>query len=72
MMPYDFKKLPELVWVVVVAAAVAVLSVLVTDADLAARETWTVAILGGAVRAAAGAALAFLTKPVSAMLSLLR
>ena len=65
-MKYDFKAMQELAWVVVVAMAVAVLSVLVTDADLTAADTWTVAVLGGAIRAGAGAALAFITKPEGA------
>ena len=62
-MNYNFKTLQEVAWLAGVAAVIAVLSVVVTDADLARAETWTVAIGGGAIRAAAGAVLAFLTKP---------
>lgn len=62
---YEFKPLQELLWMAGVAAAVAVLQVLVTfqpDA-ITSWETWIVALAGGAVRAAAGALVAALTRP---------
>ena len=61
-----FHRWPELAWIVAVSAAVAVLTVLV-EFDVAAIEnwrTWALALLSGAVRAAAGAAAAVLTRPV--------
>ena len=65
---YEFKRWHELAWIIAVSAAVAVLTVLV-EFDVAAIEnwrTWALALLSGAVRAAAGAAVAVLTRPSAA------
>lgn len=64
-MTYRFKLGPETAWLVAVAVAVAVLQPLVTldPAKITDWHTWLVALLGGAIRAAAGALLGVLTKP---------
>lgn len=61
---YDFKFLAELGWIVVIAVGVAVLTVLVEfdPAAITDWKAWGMGIVGGAVRAGAGAALALLGK----------
>lgn len=65
-MEYTFKKLPELGWAVFVAVATVVLTELVTfnETTLTDPKAWGIALAAGCVRAAAGAALAFL-RPTS-------
>lgn len=61
-MTYKFERMRELGWAVAVAVATFVVSVLV-DFDAATIEDWQVwatSLISGAIRAAAGAALAFL------------
>ena len=67
-MTYEFKRWHELAWVVGVAALIAVLSVLIEfdPAAIGDWRTWAIAAAGGAVRAAAGAAVAVLTRPPGA------
>jgi hypothetical protein len=59
---YDFKKWHELGWAVFVAVATVVLTELVTfnESTLADPQAWGAALLAASLRAAAGAALAFL------------
>lgn len=66
-MSYQFKGWPELGWLVLVSVAVAVLQPLVTlEPDkITNLQTWLVALGAGAVRAGAGAALGYLTRPRS-------
>ncbi len=61
-MTYSFKRLQELAWAVAVAVAVFAVSVLVEfDPDaITDWKSWAISLAGGVVRAAAGAALAFL------------
>lgn len=61
MMAYDFKRVEELFWVAIVAAGIFVLTVLVEFDPDAIKDwrTWALSLLGGAVRAAAGALLAY-------------
>lgn len=63
-MRYTFKR-AEFVWLVLVAAAVAGLEVAVRfdPAAISDWRTWAIAAGAGIVRAAAGAALAYLTRP---------
>ncbi len=66
-MSYTFKAWEELCWTVGVAAGIAVLTVLV-DLDplkIGDARTWLIALGGAAIRAAAGAAIAVLTRPRS-------
>ncbi len=64
-MTYEFKSWPELGWAVAVAGAVAVLTSLAEfdPGAIADWRTWFVALAAAAVRAAAGAAIAVLTRP---------
>lgn len=64
-MRYEFRKLDEAIWAVGIAVAVSVFQALVTfdPETITDYKTWAVGIVAGAVRAAAGAAIAFLTKP---------
>lgn len=65
-MRYDFKPLPELYWGVTIAAALVLLQALVTLDPEAVTDwrIWAVALGGGMVRAAAGAALDYLRRSV--------
>ena len=60
-MAYDFKVLPEVGWAVLVAVVVFAAQVLIEfDPEVIDDwETWAKALGAGAVRAAAGAVLAF-------------
>lgn len=61
-MRYNFKPLPELVWGISVAVGTVIFTELLTF-DFAAvtnPTVWGLAILSGSIRAAAGAALAWL------------
>lgn len=64
-MHYTFKLGPEVAWAVAVAVATVVLTELVTfdEATLTDPIAWGSALLAASVRAAAGAALAAITKP---------
>lgn len=64
-MSYNWKTFEELAWIAVVAGGIAVLQVLagLDPNGISDWRTWFVALAGGALRAAAGAAIAFLTKP---------
>lgn len=64
-MRYEFKAWDELLWMVGVSAAVAGLQVLVDfdPAQIADWKFWLVSLGAGMVRAAAGAAIAVLTRP---------
>lgn len=64
-MKYEFKRIEEMAWVIAVAAGTVLVEVLVTF-DAAKVDDWKVWAIGvgsGMVRAAAGAALAFLSRP---------
>lgn len=65
MLEYQWKPLSELYWGVTVAAVVAVLQVLVTldPEKIVDWQAWLVALGAGAVRAAAGFAVAWFTGP---------
>ena len=65
-MSYEFKR-DEFIWMVVVAAGIAVLQVFVQfdPATVVDWRTWAVALGGSAIRAGAGAAIAYLTRPKS-------
>lgn len=64
-MHYDFKRAQEFAWVVFVAAVIAVLQIVVTlqPEKVTDWRTWVVVAGGAAARAAAGAAIAWLTRP---------
>ena len=66
-MTYVFKAKQELIWGVAIAAAVSVLQVLsdFEPSKIVSWQTWAIALGAGAVRAAAGAALAFMSRPRS-------
>lgn len=66
-MTYRFKPLPELYWGVVIAAALVLLQGLVTlDPErITDWRTWAIALGGGMVRAAAGAAIDYLRRSAS-------
>ena len=61
-MQYKFNRLAELVWAVVVAVGFFAVTVLVDfDPDaITDWKSWAISLAGGVVRAAGGAALAFL------------
>jgi len=64
-MRYDFKPGPELAWVVIVAIAVVLLQAgMEFDPEkIGDVKVWALGIGAASVRAAAGAAFAWLTKP---------
>ena len=64
-MTYRFKRLQELAWFAGVAAGVFVLEILVRfdPETITDWRTWVVSLVGGMLRAAAGAVLAAITKP---------
>lgn len=66
-MRYRFQPLPELYWGVVVAASLVLLQALFTLQPEAVTDwqTWAVALLGGALRAAAGAGLDYLRRSMT-------
>lgn len=66
-MKYRFKPLPELYWGVVIAASLVLLQALVTldPETITDVRTWAIALGGGAVRAAAGAALDYLRRSMT-------
>lgn len=63
-MKYTFRPLPELYWGVVTAASIVVLTALFTfnPETVTDWRAWGIALGGGAVRAAAGAALDYLRR----------
>lgn len=63
-MTYRFRPLPELYWGVVVAASLVLLQALLTlePEQVTDWRVWAVALGGGVVRAAAGAALDYLRR----------
>lgn len=62
---YDLKKIEEIAWFALVAAGVFLLELLVRfDPDTVTDwQTWAISLASGMLRAAAGAALARITKP---------
>jgi len=64
-MEYSWQTAKELGWVVLVAAGTVLLQMLVDfdSAKIEDWETWGVGLGSGMIRAAAGAAIAFLTRP---------
>ena len=64
-MPYDYKKTQELAWFIFVAVATVLMQALMEfdPAAIVDGGAWAVSLGAASVRAAAGAALAFLTKP---------
>ena len=62
---YTWKRVEEIGWAAGVAAGVAALTVLVqwNPDTITDYRTWAVALLGGCVRAAAGAVLATIGRP---------
>lgn len=67
-MTYRFKPLQELYWGVLTAASLVLLQALFTldPATIADWQTWAVALGGSTVRAAAGAALDYLRRSMTA------
>lgn len=65
-MKYTFRPLPELYWGVVVAASLVLLQALFTlqPEQITDWQIWAVALLGGALRAAAGAALDYIRRSI--------
>lgn len=63
-MTYRFKPVAELGWGVLIAASLVILQALVTldPAAITDWQTWAIALGGGAVRAAAGAALDYIRR----------
>jgi hypothetical protein len=59
---YTFKRLPELGWAIFVAVATVVATELLTfnESTLSDPKAWGIAVFAACVRAAAGAAIAFL------------
>ena len=64
---YDYKKAQELGWFIVVAVATVLMQALMEfdPATIVDGRAWAVSLAAASVRAAAGAALAFLAKPSS-------
>ena len=62
---YDYKKLQELAWFVLVTGSVAVLQVVLEAESILDYKTWLLAASSAGVRAGVGALLAVLTKPKS-------
>ena len=64
---YDYKKLQEAGWFVFVAILTTLGQALVefSPDKITDWRTWAVGIIAGCVRAGAGAALAFITKPTT-------
>ena len=54
---YDFKWLPELLWAVGTAVVIFVLTSILGTTDETDWESWAISVGGGALRAAAAAAL---------------
>lgn len=67
-MRYRFKPLPELYWGVAIAAGLVLLQGLVTLDPEAIKDwrTWAIALGGGAIRAAAGAAIDYIRRSMTA------
>ena len=61
-MKYDFKRIEESFWVVVVAVAVFAAMEAAGHQDFSDWKTWLPVLAGGCIRAAAGALVAVLTK----------
>lgn len=64
-MKYEWKRAEEAAWVAAVAAGIALLEVLVRfDAEAVTDyKLWAVSLGGSMIRAAAGAAMAFISRP---------
>jgi len=64
-MEYNWKRAEEIAWFALVAAGVFALEILVRfdPETITDWRTWVVSLVGGMLRAAAGAVLAKLTKP---------
>ena len=64
-MTYDFKKLQEIGWFVLVTIVVQLATMLINfdPGAITDWKAWSVALVAGLVRAIAGSVLAVLTKP---------
>lgn len=60
---YDFKFWAEAGWAALITALIFALTAIVDSASVTDWKAWVIAVGGGAVRAAAGAFLARLTRP---------
>ena len=62
-MKYDFKFWSEAAWAAGITALIFALTAFVDSATVTDWKAWTIALVGGAGRAAAGSVLARLTNP---------